>query len=283
VFALNPMRQLPTATYFDAEVTQEIADAVDIALECEEGSWDEVRSGEERRSPMFEFCRSLRACRHFANLGATAALSLLRLSLNRSAHGTLAELLSIHDDPDASFLAVWDRVVNPGTFEYAVALARRRPVELKDSEFVSAKFADFISICAHLQSLSREAPIIVPVTKFGEQLGVSARMVTTYRRIAEQRGAQVGCGGCSRRAEGCEVLVQPTGASMTVWTALRVLMEKTVRTARRVRTEGKIRTAKTARRVRTEGKVGTEPIEEKVRTGAQRLKSRRCNTAQNCP
>lgn len=57
------------AIRFDAAATQEIADAVDIALESEESCWDEVRSGEKKRSPMFEFCRALRACRHFACLG----------------------------------------------------------------------------------------------------------------------------------------------------------------------------------------------------------------------
>lgn len=176
------------AIRFDAAATQEIADAVDIALESEESCWDEVRSGEKKRSPMFEFCRALRACRHFACLDATAALSLLRQSLKRSGHGTLAEILTVHDDPDASIVAVWDKVVDPGTFEYAVALARRRPVEIKDSEAVSAKFAEFVSICAHLQILNAEVPIIVPVTKFGDELGVSARTVTSYRRIAEKRG-----------------------------------------------------------------------------------------------
>jgi hypothetical protein len=188
VLRVIPMKQPQMATRFDAEAIKEIADAVDIALEREEGDWDEVRRGEKRRSPMFEFCRVLRACRHFANLDATAALSLLRHSQQRSGHGTLAEILTTHDDPDADILAVWDKVVDQGTFEYAVTLARRRPVEIKDCEPVSAKFDECVSICAHLQLLNPEVPIIMPVAKFGEVLGVSPRTVTSYRRVAVERG-----------------------------------------------------------------------------------------------
>lgn len=164
----------------EAVPTPDVIDAVDAALGVEEMIWAEVISGETRRSPMFEFARCLRAEPSFAGLDADTALTRIQAVMQQSCDSTLAERLSIHDDPEISFLVAWDQVVAPGVFEHAVALAKSKPA--------GSKFGLFVAICAHLQELSGDVPIIVPVRKFAEVIGVSAVTISTYRKHAIRRG-----------------------------------------------------------------------------------------------
>lgn len=153
------------------------------AVEHEQNTWEQVRRGEEKRSPMFEFARCLRTCEEFCELDALEALELVRECL---APQELAELFSEYDDPEASLMKAWSIIVRPRTFETALRLAQERPVQLKRK--VSDKFAQFISLCTHLQRQSGEVPIIIPCTRFAAALGVSPRSISTYRDLAENMG-----------------------------------------------------------------------------------------------
>jgi hypothetical protein len=171
----------------EAAPAPEVIEAVQAAVEAEEGIWDEVTCGDVRRSPMFEFARCLRADPCFSGLAGDAALTLIQKALQKSCDATLADQLSPpHDDPEISFLVAWDLVVGPGVFEQAVALAKSKPASKEKS--VSSKFGLFVEICANLQRLSGAAPIIVPVRKFAGVVGVSAVTISTYRQLAVRRG-----------------------------------------------------------------------------------------------
>jgi hypothetical protein len=172
----------------DASIAMpEIVETLQIAVELELGIWDEVRRGEARRTPMFEFARALKTSAYFVELEAEAALRLVHEALDILGDGNLEDLFPDYDDPEIGFLAVWSMVVAPDIFGHAVELAKRHPLELPPGDVAGKHYGEFVSLCCHLQKLSGTAPIIISVEKFGETLGVSAKTITTYRRWAEKK------------------------------------------------------------------------------------------------
>ena len=165
--------------------TEAVREAIMEAIAAEEAIRDEMRRGGVRRSPMFEFAQYLRGCPEFQGLDAYAALTLVRKSLEADGE-SLPELLDEYDDPEASLLKMWNIVVFPETFEAAVRLAQQRPIE--EEKFVSKGYSAFRSLCAHLQELSGDAPIIVPCERFAAALNVSPRTISTYRDVGVKMG-----------------------------------------------------------------------------------------------
>jgi hypothetical protein len=177
-------------------------DAVLAAVEAEESIWEEVRRGEQNRSPMFEFARCLRTREEFWELDALEALELVQRCLAADDRTTLTELFSDYDDPEASLIKAWSIIVLPRAFETALRLAQERPVQFKRK--VSEKFSRFISLCFHLQRLSRDAPIFIPCEVFGTALGVSGKTISTYRDLAEKMGFLELVSRADRRARRAE-------------------------------------------------------------------------------
>lgn len=167
---------------------REIAETVRIAIQVEEAIWEEVRRGEQRRTPMFEFVRELKASPHFSELTAESALHLVRQALAFLGYGGLAGNFPEYDDPEVTFLVAWETVIAPDTFGHAVKLAKRNPVELETGDVEGKHFGEFVSLCYYLQRLCGDVPIFIPVEKFGEVLGVSGKTITIYRRQAQKRG-----------------------------------------------------------------------------------------------
>ena len=159
--------------------------AVRAAAEAEQATWVEVRRGEKRRSPMFEFTQHLHGCPEFKGLDAHAALTQVNRALASRGYSLAGEFPD-YDDPDASFMHLWNVVVFPQTWDTAVHHAQLRPIQVEP--FVSQGFSDFLSLCFHLQRLCGDAPIIIPCEQFASALNVSARTVSTYRSLAVKMG-----------------------------------------------------------------------------------------------
>ena len=167
-----------------------LTELVEEASEVEDDAWDRVMATEIRRSPMFEFCRVLKAdpmtC-GWSDQQAAKYVDKVLGWLHPDGDDPWAEAFPRYDDALGSFLENWNVVLFPaGAFDRAVAMANARP--LRPAGTWSGGYCRFYSLCAYLQRLAGDEPIIVPVVTFGEALGVSAQMVTMYRRTALRHG-----------------------------------------------------------------------------------------------
>jgi hypothetical protein len=161
------------------------SEAVLKAWDAETAFWGNNKHGEEKRSPMFTFAQHLRGEPAFRKKDAYEALELVRAAMESQDFSSWGESINC-DDPEAAFVKMWDTVVLPATFDTALRLAQLHPVKMEN--FVSKPFSAFISLCAHLQRLSGNAPIIIASPHWGQELGVSARTICTQRDVAVAMG-----------------------------------------------------------------------------------------------
>ena len=170
--------------------TDALVELVEAAIGEEVCVWEHVKAGHLKRSPMFEFCRVLKACGQLIDRDEQEAAELIEEVLgmrNPDASDPWAEEFPYYDDPQASFLANWNVVAFPtGMFDRAVALAKVYSV--RPSGAASEGYCRFLSLCAALQRLVGKESIIVSVTKFAGALGVSAQTISTYRKLATRAG-----------------------------------------------------------------------------------------------
>jgi hypothetical protein len=167
-----------------AVATQESIAAVRKAVRDENSIWELVRRGEQRRSPMFEFAKSLRDTEPFNEMDAFEALLLVRASL-KADNATLESVFPQHDDPSMSFLAIWPVVLQRGIFETAVRCSRAYPVPIENSP--SENYSAFCSLCSYLQWFSINVPILIPCSTFARVLGVCERTISSYRTFARHQ------------------------------------------------------------------------------------------------
>lgn len=171
-------------------LSQEVFDIVEEAIDVEHETWEQVMSAQLRRSPMFEFCRLLRGDAITSGWDEQTAAENVDLVLRRlhpyTSDPWKEEFLD-YGDPMASFLDNWNFILFPaGMFERARRKATEKP--LRPAGTHSEGYCRFYSLCAYLQELAGDEAIIVPVTTFGEALGVSAQTVTTYRSLGVRAG-----------------------------------------------------------------------------------------------
>jgi hypothetical protein len=136
-------------------------------------SWEETGCSET-----WEFCRYLLAHSKFKNLrGGALAQALRRLA------DLDEELLDV-------ILSEIERVrfaKGEGPLEWAAAMSCQYP--LSDPEDLRLeKYNKFLSIAGWLQVLCGDKPIVLPVQKLASELGVTAQMVSHWRRRAQGQG-----------------------------------------------------------------------------------------------
>jgi hypothetical protein len=167
---------------------QSLIEAIREAAKIEAREFRSVRKGRRSQSPLWAFCRELRADPQLHDLDGMAALTKVRDALRWS--GTsLDALFPDCDDPAIDFLAAWRRTDKIGSFAAAVRAADNHPEPIAHT--ISIGYSRFCRVCAELQRRKGGEPIILAVAVFADALGVDRRTITRYKEQAEADGRLV--------------------------------------------------------------------------------------------
>jgi hypothetical protein len=147
---------------------------IQLAWSAAEGnSWQETGCSET-----WEFCRYLLAHSEFKSLrGAALARKLRRLT------DLDEDLLDII----LSEIELVKYAKGTGPFEWAVALSLQYPLSDPDDLGIE-RYNKFLSIAGWLQRQRPDKSIVLPVAKIASELGVTAQMVSLWRRRAQKQG-----------------------------------------------------------------------------------------------
>lgn len=136
-------------------------------------SWEETGCSET-----WEFCRYLLAHSEFQNLRGGALARALRRLTNldeASLDVILSEIERVRYAKGA------------GPLEWAAAMSCQYPLSDPD-DLQLERYNKFLSIAGWLQVVRGDEPIILPVAKLAGELGVTAQMVSHWRRRAQRQG-----------------------------------------------------------------------------------------------
>jgi hypothetical protein len=154
-------------------------------------------------SPLFHFVRSVKSHPALMEQTAEVALKLVEGWLMRKGYGDVAEAwrgefddVGIEDGGDAQieFIDVWDRIKwLPGQSWLDAAWQSAKGSELERQirdlpQCHTKKYGSFLALAAELQALCGDEPILLPVRKIGELLGLDKTTITRCRKFATSQG-----------------------------------------------------------------------------------------------
>lgn len=152
------------------------------AIEAERQEWQAVKTGRLRQSPLFGFCRVLRARPEYGGLEAEAALAKVGADL-KLCGTSLEELFPDCEDPVIYFAEGWKNTNLIGMLDRALCEADIE--QACTGTLKSTKYTRFVLTAKHLQLRKGSEPFILSVDAFAKKMGVSKQMISIYRRQAE--------------------------------------------------------------------------------------------------
>jgi hypothetical protein len=192
------------------QISEELVDAVEIAVQAEYAAQDRRRHG-ERSSPLFFFARELRLV--LDDFEESEAINLVGKILTMRHHQPrdpwAAAFPDCPVDPAVAFAENLRLIRFPsGMFDHAVALAKSRPLPVDE---ISRGYALFKVLCQVLQELHGNQPFILSVERFAKALGVCRESITYYKRRGIEKGwLQVVSAPIPRKRAGRYRFITPT-------------------------------------------------------------------------
>jgi hypothetical protein len=160
-----------------------------------EAKWEAIREAAAAEETIFEFARTLRAWTWTGQPTGEGVARYIEEVFMRygPAPGDVWDVLgleSLSGDLRAEFIAAFNSIrvaAGMGLWETAAANADARP--FIPTVAPSRKYVRFVSLAGHLQRARAPGQwILLPVHRLASMLGVTARMVSQYRRWATEEG-----------------------------------------------------------------------------------------------
>jgi hypothetical protein len=169
------------------QISQDLVDAVEMAVQAEYAAQDRRRHG-ERSSPLFFFARELRLV--LDDFEESEAINLVgKILTMRHPQARDPWAAAFPDCPVDLAVAFAEnlRLIRfpSGMFNHAVALAKSRPLP---AEEITRGFALFKVLCQVLQEQHGNQPFILSVERFAKALGVCRESITHYKQRARREG-----------------------------------------------------------------------------------------------
>jgi hypothetical protein len=166
-----------------------ISQWLDRVYEFSQSSMGNYRSGDQRKSPLWDFTRYAKAHPQLTKLSDAKALRIVEQWLQNSGKHWNVDFESIDSSEDGrdEFINSWHAIsFVPGAdlTENALRLAKEKPLDLSPDTTSTARYAFFVSYIWHLQDLVGEKSIVLPCHHTGDLFSCSHTIIAGYIKRA---------------------------------------------------------------------------------------------------